>query len=509
MTAGTAPARHGFTLGTRLLPALTFVIATAIALWAAAPYTVGVFHDDGIYVLLAKSIAEGNGFHHSHLVGNPAAIHYPPLYPLLLAAFWRVAPDFPANVSRLLSLNALLLGISALGWYRFAVIQLKWRSGNAALGALAGTLAAPLLTLSGALLSEPFFLALLWPALLLCERTAQFSDVRRVVLAGAFIGVLMLARVHGVALLAALGVVLVMRKRPRDAAILLAAAVIVELPWQLWMRWASPPVAKPLEGAYGSYLGWLLTGVRDGGLPFVVSTVLANASEMWLLLRDQFAAGLPAPVITIVCVIVLVALGGGAAAAFRKAPVIVAFMLAYIGIVKVWPYTPWRFMWAIWPVLVMLTLEGLRFTWNAAGRRRFIVGLAAALPVFAYGRTELSAYATRAWRIPARNATAQITPALNWVRVNTGKDDVILSEGEQVIALYTGRKAAPPNSFTAQEYLVPPDDAASRQRLGEMLAAIPAKYVIVFAPPMIRAAERASLERVATLTNGAVFRVAR
>ena len=68
-----------------MLPTLVILVVTGIAQWAAAPYTVGVFHDDGVYALLARSIASGEGFHHSHLAGAPAATHYPPLYPLLLA----------------------------------------------------------------------------------------------------------------------------------------------------------------------------------------------------------------------------------------------------------------------------------------------------------------------------------------------------------------------------------------------------------------------------------------
>ena len=34
----------------------------------------------------------------------------------------------------------------------------------------------------------------------------------------------------------------------------------------------------PLQGNYGSYVGWFLTGVREGGAPFVVATARVNGS---------------------------------------------------------------------------------------------------------------------------------------------------------------------------------------------------------------------------------------
>src|ERR1700730_2310570 len=58
---------------------------------------VGVFADDAFYVLLARSVAEGQGFRFLNLPGSPAATHFPPGYPLVLAGLWRVAPSFPAN----------------------------------------------------------------------------------------------------------------------------------------------------------------------------------------------------------------------------------------------------------------------------------------------------------------------------------------------------------------------------------------------------------------------------
>jgi len=92
----------------RLLPVFAAALAVAVALWASSPYAVGVFHDDGVYAILGKSIATGQGYRFLHLPGAPAATHYPPGFPLLLALVWKIAPNFPDNVPAFLFANALL-----------------------------------------------------------------------------------------------------------------------------------------------------------------------------------------------------------------------------------------------------------------------------------------------------------------------------------------------------------------------------------------------------------------
>jgi hypothetical protein len=493
-------------------PVLVIVIAIAIARWATVPYVVGVYHDDGIYALLARSIATGQGFHFSHLPGSPAATHYPPLYPLLLAAAWRVAPSFPENLPVLLGLNALLVGAVAFGWWRFAMRRLEWGHVEAATCALAATLSLPVLALAGALLSEPFFLALLWPALLVSEHLAESADRVHALRAGALIGVLMLVRTHALALLFALLLVLAVRRRWRDALAVGAAAMLVQLPWLLWTHWATPRLPAPLEGSYGSYLGWFAAGLLQGGPDFVLATVRVNAIECWLLLQDGLASGFPAPLAQVTLAITSGAMAAGAWSLARKAPVTIAFLASYIGIVLVWPFTPWRFVWAVWPFVALLVMEGVRASWILAGRWRIAIAIGATLPALAFLRNELHGFATRGWRAPAGQATAQIAPVVQWVRTHVGEHDVVLAEGEQVVALYTGRKAAPPISFTAREYLVPPQVADGATRLAAMLAAVPSRYVILFSSPMVQSADALAgrhpgLRRIESLSSGMVYEV--
>jgi hypothetical protein len=240
--------------------------------------------------------------------------------------------------------------------------------------------------------------------------------------------------------------------------------------------------------------------------------VRVNLAESWLLLQDRIAAGLPTPIHHVTLALVVLMLFAGVWSFVRRAPVTTAFVFIYLGIVLVWPYSPWRFVWSVWPLIALIAMEGVRDAWLRHGRWR--VGLAAVslLPALAFLRVELHAYATRSWRAPARQATAQITPVLAWVRTHTTTDDVVLSEGEQMIALHTGRKAAPPIDFTAREYLAPPSVAEGTSRLRAMLGVVPARYVILLAPSVVASADALSgghpaLRRIEALSTGAVYEV--
>src|ERR1700730_9952814 len=115
-----ARATAGWPLALIGLAALGFAMGVLII--DGAP--VGVFADDAFYVILARSLAEGQGFRFLNLPGSPAATHFPPGYPLALATLWRIAPGFPANLIVLKAFNAVCLAAIALGVARYARLRL-------------------------------------------------------------------------------------------------------------------------------------------------------------------------------------------------------------------------------------------------------------------------------------------------------------------------------------------------------------------------------------------------
>jgi hypothetical protein len=498
-----------------LVPALAVLVSLVVAWWASVPYLVGVFKDDGIYVLLGKAIASGQGFHYTQLPGAPAATHYPPIYPLVLAALWRVAPGFPENISVMLGFNVLCIGMATLGLYWFLRERFAWRQEGAALTALAAMLSVPVLTLGGALLSEPLFLAALFPALVVGERVVERGTDRSATVAGMALGLLMLERTHAVALLGAVVLLLARRKEWRRLGLFVGAAILVQLPWNLWAR-SAPLVAPPLRGAYGSYAGWFADGLRAGGIPMLLRTIQVNLRELWLLLGDRVLPGLPHPFGVIALAIVLALLAIGAARAVRRAPVSLLFLVLYLAIVLIIAGTPWRYVWAAWPLYVALGVLGADSVLARLPSRAWRIAALAifAIPAAAMLRTDGRGYLRREWEIPSRNATAQAAGVVEWVRRNTAPGDVVLAECEPVVSLFTGRQAAPPADFTAMEYLVRRSPTDDRDALRAMLAVVPARYVVSLAPQVQRAARtmtdaRPALRELPGYPGMAVFEVVR
>lgn len=498
-----------------LVPAAVTLIVLVVGWWASTPYLVGVFHDDGVYLLLAKAIASGQGFHHLQLPGMPAATHYPPLYPLLLALLWRIAPSFPDNIPLLLGLNTICLALAALGLYRFARRRLGWSEELAALVAILAMLATPMLTLAGALLSEPLFLAALLPVLLLVEDAIERRTVLSAILSGAAVGALMLVRTHAVALLGAAVLLLLVRRDWRRAAILAGAAIVVQLPWMLWTR-SAPLVAEPLRGAYGSYGAWFVEGLRAGGTSMVARTIATNLREFWLLLGDRVLPGLPAPFGMVALALATALLIGGAITAARRVPVTVLFFALYLGIVLVMPYTPWRYAWGVWPLCVVFAVLGGRTLLARlhAPVPRTAALVVLALPLVAVMGTEGRAYRTREWTRPGRAAATQSVHVVEWVRRNTEPGDAVLTECEEIVTLFTGRNAAPPVAYTAIEYVRTRTVAEDAALLRGMIGAVPARYLLALSPQLQAAARtmtgaRPGVRELPGVPGAAVFEILR
>ncbi|HSW40035.1 MAG TPA: hypothetical protein VLL97_11140, partial [Acidobacteriota bacterium] len=89
-------------------------VLLVLGYWKLVPGVTGVYHDDAIYVITGKALAQGDGYRLINLPGAPPQTKYPILYPLLLAAVWKVQPAFPDAVV-LMQYLTLMLGAAAVG----------------------------------------------------------------------------------------------------------------------------------------------------------------------------------------------------------------------------------------------------------------------------------------------------------------------------------------------------------------------------------------------------------
>src|SRR5256885_16418220 len=116
------------------IPPAIGVLVFITALWAQPGGLVGGFYDDGIYVSLAKALAEGQGYRNIHLPSAMVSVHYPPLYPVLLAILFRLWPSFPENVVLFQMFDAAMLAGAA--WVLATQVRRLPLSPVAAYGAL-------------------------------------------------------------------------------------------------------------------------------------------------------------------------------------------------------------------------------------------------------------------------------------------------------------------------------------------------------------------------------------
>ena len=202
-------------------------------------------HDDGIYFAGAKSIAAGQGHTIPHLPGAPAQTKYPPLYPLLLAPVWWLAPQFPQNlpiatlfawlaVPPMLWLCLLLfrrLGFPEwAGWTMTAMLAIN-----------------PYLTLFGrSLRSEIPFTVLLLGAVLVAGRSAP--------LAGLMAGLSYLTRTAGLPLLLGMPLVYASKRQWREAVLFTLTMLPFVAGWAFWQREHKPGGEDPYILYYLDYV---------------------------------------------------------------------------------------------------------------------------------------------------------------------------------------------------------------------------------------------------------------
>jgi hypothetical protein len=478
-----------------------FCLVATVAIVTITPWPVGAFQDDAIYTVLAKSLAEGEGYKLLNLPGEPNATHFPPGYPLVLAAMWKLWPSFPDNIVLFKFANAFFLAIAALGTFHFARTRLGSSVQAAAAYAIVGTLSIVVLLITGVVMSEPLFMAMMFPALMSAERAVETGKPRDAAIAGLWLGAWSLVRTLGVFAIPAAGIVLLLRRRWASVIALGAAAAIFVVPWQLWVSAHQDAIAPVLAGKFGSYGGWLTEGYRTGGWAFARDVVLRNLRDL-----DGMVSFLLLPVqpviprgIAFVGAIVLALLGTKRFA--RNAPVTLGFLAFYMLVVMVWPFEPNRFVLALWPLWTPLIAGGAMLLWRLRGPSAFVwparVATAVVVLAIAGGTTWYNGmgYSRRWWNSIQRDAGQRAKPIVEWIASHTPADAVLATEDDLIVYLYTGRKAVPTSTFTPHERLQPLTDSQDAEAVRAILSSYGPQYYVV--------ASRRGMLTAASLSEGA------
>jgi hypothetical protein len=502
-----------------LAPLIVGATVLAVCIATMSPWPVGVFYDDGIYLILGKALATGEGYRYLNLPGHPAGTHYPPGYPALLAILWLVGPAFPENVALFKFANAVLLSLAAVGFYAFSRRQLGLGHGLAGGAILLGCLTVPVLAVTGVLFSEPLFLALLAVALPACERALREEDTRSVVIAAVLAGVTTLVRSLGLPVVAALVVGLVLRKRYHAAAIAAAVAGVMLVPWHVWTAVHADGLPRVVTGSYGSYTGAFGEALDANGIAFLGRIAAYNLKDLARPIGAVFAPGVGGATRALIVLAVAGVMSVGVSVLVRRAPATALFLLGYATIVVAWPYAVDRFLWGVWPLLLITLALGAAVGFRGARERgasglRLVghatLAVAAGALVLGLVRYNAHGYRQRWWDSAQRAVARQLLPLVEWTERHTHRDDVIASDGDPLLYLYTGRHTVPTARWAIEAYPATADSATRVADMQELLAVYNPRYVLVSsnkastgpAAAALRNAPRLGLEMLTILPGG-------
>jgi hypothetical protein len=249
-------------------------------------------------------------------------------------------------------------------------------------------------------------------------------------------------------------------------------------------------VPTVLQGSYGGYAGWFMGGLHDGGLPFLMATVRTNVHTVGVGIATSFLYQPGRVMASITTLALLVLFGYGAWRVRRRAPVTLVFLVLYIGLVLAWPDQPLRFVWGLWPVLMVLLLVPMEVLQQRESPRPARVGVAIAGLLLLPGMLRYNGrgFSGKWWENIPRSMTDRAQTSIRWVRMHTHPTDVVASESDPMIYLYAERHAVPVATFTALQYLRNRTPQQNADYLRQIIKAEHPQFVLVQSPGELNAA---------------------
>ncbi|MBZ5633119.1 MAG: hypothetical protein LAO55_08315 [Acidobacteriia bacterium] len=442
--------------GVRTLTLLLFLlIPSAAYLWHFGDVPrFGDLHDDSLYFVSAKSLADGGGYRIESLPGEPPQTKYPPLYPLLLSVAWHIDAQFPHNLPiaawiSWLALPAVLLQMAAL----YPALGI---SGGRAWLLLFLFAANPYVILfSTQLLSEMLFLALSLAAMLLAERAAKGS-AGAAVAAGVVAGLAYLARSAGLALLLAAVIYLwPLRKQRRNAWLFAASMLPFIAGWMIWARLHQTATNDPSLIYYLDYVRYEIYSVSFRDLHLFLWKNLDGF--LWGLGGLLIPKIMDSQFLKILAEVVAIAMISGVVRLFRRghARLYALFSLITAVLLVIWHFPPnERFVLPIFPLalagllveaehLVGMLRTALRH--RDRGQRVVAAGFAVVVAAIFAGSLAIQLFMdatflpedTRQHRLRNIDRLA----AYGWIRSRVPAEASFLAADDVLLFLYTGHRA--------------------------------------------------------------------
>jgi len=258
---------------------------------------------------------------------------------------------------------------------------------------------------------------------------------------------------------------------------------------------------------YGDYDRWLADGVASHGVVLLGKAAVMNARDIIEAFAGYWSAG-PDGGFRLALAVVLAALTcAGIVTSWRRAPVVVWTVLGYLAIVLVWPFHPQRFVWGIGALWIPLCCVGALRVWesipaSAPRLSRALAGAALFALAISIPAGSVLAVRTRAWERVPRGGLETIEPMVQWFSHNTQPDELVASDSETLIYLYTGRRALPFVPFKPGDRVGLMTAEEAYAGLAEILTLYHPRWIFALTEPSVRVASHF------TTHEGAPLRIA-
>lgn len=408
----------------------------AVGVTAWRPVPAGIWHDDGVYMLVAKALAEGQGLVYGGVVDNPPAAKFPPLYPMLLAGLWWVFGAIgPVTLSAALLNLAFLATAGALFGRALATsTDLDLRASLAVAGLAFAS--SDVLRPSLIPLSESLFLVLLAGALALWPKLREERPGKALPICATLLLALVATRTAGLAMVLAMVLALVLRRSFSAAAVVGGPALAFAAGWSWWTGRASAMIPDGARDLLGPYTGWIVEQTLSAP-----GTFLASLPRHALGIVERAVAmtfpGVTGPVIWVLAVGVAPLVVLGLYRLIQRFPPLGWFGLVYLAVLLVWPYLDRRLLVPWHPVMLSaLALGALEVARHVREERprRMLVGLAV---VWIVAYTSVTAgriaegWPTEAYRLRSDRLAAAVEAL-----ARTAPDDAVIGAPEYWAALH-------------------------------------------------------------------------
>lgn len=444
------------------------VVAAALAsacLLAIKPAVIGLYHDDALYTVVAKSLSEGTGYRIVSLPSSPAQLKYPFLYPYVLSWLWTFMPVFPENVAFLKALNAVALFVALLFSYALFRRHVVTRNVDALMYLLLIGANPAIFSLATLTLSETLFLALTVAALSLehATRPAQIVALAGIVAAS------YLTRTSGVALILAFAAWFLLRRSYRSLLIFVGATVAMVAPWWLWqLGHRGDPVKSVLLDYYVAYrpdshAALAVWSNRQQAVDIVQGNLWYLAEVLDAALMLSVVPGLRP------WIYALLAIGVYESLRQRLAGYHL-FLATYLLIMIGWPWHPGRFMFPLVPLVLLFLFSGVKASeaWVRRLSHDRFQRTAQWLPrtpvvvITMMTAVWLTLYVYDDPRFDVRPAYTRherhwqgFLETFAWIRDHTAPSDVLATGYDPMYYLYTGRQGVRPWLYRPSTYFYP------------------------------------------------------